>query len=428
MKTSALGIVLLSLWIVGCTSVSSRQQPFVATGKVDSAAKPALTDGVTYWMPKRDIVVSVTMDDEKSKPEATGAADAPTEPSGKKNAVAKASQALLAGARGKGKPGNDSPAQGKPAEGQPAEKPQEKPADEPAERPAEKPAEEPASNDPEAPTVPVIKIGVSPSYADESVAYVARFSRNFIGKNDLTIEVSDRGLLTSSKTVTTSQLSDILTSLAGSAGSVRAILSSEEPEQPEQCPEKVSFVFRVDMTRAMAGYNIPVPGSKTCNVFVVVRPPNLNVASNARTRHPEMRHSGYFYKQNLPYEVTVKFQHWEAMDRVMLPNDSPVQFVPLDRGLFASNTSELTFSDGVLKKYSQSMDGEILALAKLPADVLKAYFTAIGSMFTTRKTSATEQSAYLDEMLKLKAKQAATDRCLAAYRADDAALIQADCP
>ena len=124
----------------------------------------------------------------------------------------------------------------------------------------------------------------------------------------------------------------------------------------------------------------------------------------------------------------MEYSRWTAVDRVMLPNHSPVQFLPVEKSLFANNSSDVTFSYGVLKKYGQTVDGEVLALVKLPADILKAYFAAIGAMFTSRKSAATEEAAYLEALLQLTKKQASTEKCLAAYQSGDESEIQKDCP
>ena len=123
----------------------------------------------------------------------------------------------------------------------------------------------------------------------------------------------------------------------------------------------------------------------------------------------------------------MKFGKWTTTDVVFLPNKSPVQFIPVEKSLFASNASDLTFQDGVLTKYGQGVEGEVLALAKLPADVLKAYFGAVGEMFTFRKDAASKEAEYLYALTALTKSQLAAARCMAAYESRDEARIAADC-
>jgi hypothetical protein len=402
MKRTMLGTVAIALLTTSCSSVVSRPQPF--TGKPENP--PRLTDGLTYWMPKRDIIVSVSL----------GGADEPTAAEGEKE-----STKPMKPAKPGGKASPPKKAQGDSASDAPAEPIPESPAPSPKEG-ANKPSE------PATPESPVIKIGVTPSYADTTTAYVAHFKRNVVGKNQLTIEVNDRGLLSSAKSETTSQLSEIFSALGSAAGSISA-LASDDKKVEEPCPKKFDFVFRVDIAVAKGGYDVQVPNAnKDCKVRVTVTTPDITVSHNARARFPQKGHSGFFYKQNLPYEVEVRLSRWTALARVMLPNDAPVQFLPVDKSLFANSSSDLAFSDGVLTKYGQTVDGEVLAVFKLPADVLQAYFTAIGSMFTVRKDAATNEAAYLDALLQLTKKQLSTEQCLAAYQSSDEARIEADCP
>ena len=194
MRLSALGVMSVPLLLAGCSSVVSRPQPFVGT-QFKAGEAPALIDGVTYWMPKRDIVVSVMVGADGVSEGTAGGDPTTKSPQPKKIQT----QAVRTGT-------GDPPTDGKkPQDGKPTN---DKPADD---TPAPPPGNDGGkSPDPEAPKSPTIKIGVTPSYADVGKAYVAHFSRNLIGKNDLTIEVNERGLLSSAKSVTTSQLSDIL--------------------------------------------------------------------------------------------------------------------------------------------------------------------------------------------------------------------------
>jgi hypothetical protein len=352
-------------------------------------------------MPMRDIVVSITLGAE-AEAETASADEGPAPPK-----------------KGKGK---------KEDAQQRANQPGDPDADDAAGGGKVDPPADPKKDPPEAPAIPespVIKIAASSSYADTTQAFVARFSRNLIGKNQLTIEVNDRGLLNSAKSETTSELSQIFSALASAAGSEYA--ASYGASTAESCPKKVSMVIRIDPAISPQP-SIPVPNSPgACNVVVKVKAPTVNVASNERSQAVRKPQSGFFYRQNLPYTVTVTFDRWTATDVVMLPNASPVQFLPVEKSLFANNTSDLAFSDGVLTRYGQTVDGEALAVAKLPAEVLKAYFAAIGAMFTSRKDASASEAGYLDAMLTLTKKQVDTEVCLAAYRSQDEDRIAKDC-
>jgi hypothetical protein len=134
-----------------------------------------------------------------------------------------------------------------------------------------------------------------------------------------------------------------------------------------------------------------------------------------------------FYRQSEPYEITVKDSSTNANYQkiILSPSQSKISFLPISKTLFANNEASFTFEDGIPKSAKQDTDGELIALVKIPADIIGAYFAAIGSVFNSFKTNDTAKTDALAANLKLELEQRKYNECKAALAAtpkDDAAI------
>jgi hypothetical protein len=84
-----------------------------------------------------------------------------------------------------------------------------------------------------------------------------------------------------------------------------------------------------------------------------------------------------------------------------------------------------TFTDDALTHCKHTTEAEALALFKLPAEVIAAYFTGIGTMFTAFKTRDAGEIAALTEALKLETLKRKFDACINAYNAGEPTKIAA---
>jgi hypothetical protein len=142
---------------------------------------------------------------------------------------------------------------------------------------------------------------------------------------------------------------------------------------------------------------------------------------------------GVFYRQALPYRVTVSDPKASESGPstqflVFSPSEAPVLFLPAKKSLFAAdNKIDLQFTDGVLTSYSQDIDGELLALVKLPADILSAYFEAIGSIFPKKTAVLKTEKDYLDAMNALALAKLQEQKCKDAVDGGDKDKIKTEC-
>lgn len=267
-------------------------------------------------------------------------------------------------------------------------------------------------------------VAASGAVPDMSTRYVANFSRNLIGKNTLEIGIGPNGLLTSSKASTTSQIELILANLAGAAGTLSTFSAVRSSDTAPKCVTKGTYTTTYSLE------DIVKNGSDGfCDLTVTVErisgstgPTKIAMGSGAQT--------GYFYRTTVPIIVTVEYLRFaRSKERavVLLPDVESLEFLPVERSLFANNSAEFTFIDGIPTVYKQDVDGEVLALSKLPAAVLKGYFEAIGTAFSQRSTNATNEASLLAKLDALSLQRQRSAQCDKAIASGDAAAILAQC-
>ena len=140
--------------------------------------------------------------------------------------------------------------------------------------------------------------------------------------------------------------------------------------------------------------------------------------------------SGVFYRQNVPYSLAISNDAGvKSLDFLMFsPNGSPTLFLPASRTLFSDNVAEFAFVDGSPTTYKQETTSEAVALLKLPATVVSAYFAAMGSMFDAFSTRREKQIADMSGEVKLALARQHYEDCIAAIsKKDDDAIKNLGC-
>lgn len=254
-----------------------------------------------------------------------------------------------------------------------------------------------------------VTLGTTTSYPDLSKQYILRHGGNLFGQNKLDVTITEAGLLTSSKSTTVSNVSDVFKELATMAGLYPSFGIEQEPE-PACMVGTHTFVIKLPFT---------VP-EKHCGFEITVekRANPVNVVPHSMTA--KEWHSGIFYRQNIPYLVTAKSKDMTIASLVYSPSESETNFLPISRTFFSNNEADFSFVDGIPTKYKQDTDGEAVALLKLPADIIGAYFAAVGKLFTEFKSPTTKNEATaLTESLKLELAKKKYDACIAAINAGE---------
>lgn len=269
-----------------------------------------------------------------------------------------------------------------------------------------------------------VGIDASAAYADRSRAFLLRYQRSPIAKNVMDIGVTAGGLLSSASATSTVQLDQALASIANLAGMSGARGFAMTPAPAEKCALPGTYVFSYPLEPEPNG----VVG-KPCGISVSIsRVADARVVP-ARPEEPGAR-AGIYYRQLVPYRVKASGgASGIAKETIVFsPTGSPDLFLPLSRNLFANNESTLTLVEGALTGYKQDSDGELVALLKLPAAIISAYFAAAGSLFDAFSTRDSKEAAALTSAMKLELERLKYQACLAAVRnKDDEAIKSLGC-
>ncbi|MES2040099.1 MAG: hypothetical protein V4495_19965 [Pseudomonadota bacterium] len=272
--------------------------------------------------------------------------------------------------------------------------------------------------------------GTTTAYPDHSVSYVINHSSNGLAKNVTSFEIKN-GLLTSTTGTTTSGVSDALKNLAASSAQLRTSRNLSDQKDLSVCGSDGNHTYRVlseNSSHSICGIKITIEklapdtnqnkseeGSKRDKAV------HNNAAGETQVT-TKQDPSGIYYRQIQGMLVTGTGQGLNSASIVYVPAP-PTYFLPAGHSFFANNTAEITLEDGVPTKFKRDADGEVIALLKLPADVIAAYFTAIGGVFDAFKTRDNKESAALQESLKLESVRQKYAVCLAAIKASDDDLI-----
>lgn len=168
------------------------------------------------------------------------------------------------------------------------------------------------------------------------------------------------------------------------------------------------------------------PGLNVCSTGTIApSAPSANSPSDAS--------SGLQYRLAVPYilkiqEATPNCAEGQLVDScwhdvfsriVMAENRSAIYSIPIERAAFVTNTYHLTFTDGALTKNIVTKPSELLALMRLPLDVVdtildipfkqmerlttretkeQALYTAQKSAIDAQKEAITANRAFMDYM------------------------------
>jgi hypothetical protein len=264
----------------------------------------------------------------------------------------------------------------------------------------------------------------SPLVPDSRRAYTLSFNPHLIGKTDITIQVNSVGLLSTANTKTTDSAVEL-----GTVKPIDATIQARGQivEPQVKCADDGNFVYLFDPTET--------PTIACEGIQISIKPLPLTVAGTPKVGAPTTKTfvdadavlksaPGVFYRQQRPYLVHVsvveKRKTTIDVNKVLLaPNQSPVVLLPYARTLFAANEGKIVLVDGMPQSYVQSTDGEFVALLKVPAAVLTAYFTAIGSVFNAFSTKATKEYELAVKEYKLSLAAYKLERCKEAFEKGD---------
>jgi hypothetical protein len=254
---------------------------------------------------------------------------------------------------------------------------------------------------------------------DLTQRFLLTYDKNLFGKNHLNVSVTTAGLLTTANTDTTSDVVTIVQNLGKDIGDIQALAMSfvepqAAPKNANPCPAGQTYTllirpddFMGDVdSRSLCGYRIEMAtldGTKP-----------IKYKSTAHLSDTTAK-PGVFYKQELPYLVTVTDPAGDppSIFVVYSPDLSPTGFLPVTTTFFSDNQTKITLSNGTLTSVDESADGEVSAAVGLPAAFIDAYATAVGSLFKQLGTNVQDQTSLIDNERALAVAGAQQSACRA---------------
>lgn len=301
-----------------------------------------------------------------------------------------------------------------------------------------------------APQTRTITVAPTTAFADPGARYVAQYRRNQIGSNTLKIGVNADGLLSGEqKGTNTPQVAQFLAQLASGtermfaskannpgcaqAGSYEWVLDAGDGHTATSSGIQPMTVLREPADAEQSGRStadLPCGLSVTIdNLGASDKPSDKDSMVQWRGVNDRGDGHGYFYRQRRPVQVTVTSDDGQRKVFVvsLVDRRSAIAFLPIPRTLFAEATWSVSFTDGSPTVFDVNAGGDVLGLAKLPADVLKAYSQAVTAGLNDRKGIATAETEYLKQLAALAAQQAKYEACRAAAQGGDLGKIQDAC-
>lgn len=270
---------------------------------------------------------------------------------------------------------------------------------------------------------PVLEIATTPAYPDVEHDYYLSYNGSVVGKNKLSVVVSDNGLLNSATSTATSEIGITLEKLATAVAESTPIPAAEA-EEAELCSEPGTYVDHFDAAEV-------IRAAGPCGSVVTIEKLGFSNSLRGTVDHGSDQGPGYHYRSQLPYRVTLIGRQGAANHQVVAvvlsPSESGVRFLPVEKTLFATNTATLEFNDGVPTKYEQEVSGEITAFLALPAEVIGAYFSAIGEILRRDKELLTAENELRAAELELSVANHKRELCLSAISSEDSKKIEELC-
>lgn len=239
-----------------------------------------------------------------------------------------------------------------------------------------------------------ISVTANPLEPDESQAWVADLGHNVFRDDNETITVGSNGLLGSAKVEATGRLGEVIVELARLAGSIlgpspSAVVYEAATPNKGTCPFSASgpLAFKVVFDPAKELDTVNRALTKCFPYKLEVMKPVEKAKVTATSARPV---DGLVYRPMLPYVVKVhqcpakiaadgKFEKctdFELMQTaaVLVPQGSPVSYIPFSSGFLGSSVNDVTFENGVVTRWHKEDSSEVLDVVRLP-------FQAIGALF-----------------------------------------------
>jgi hypothetical protein len=263
-----------------------------------------------------------------------------------------------------------------------------------------------------------------PMVPDLSRPFVLEYQRHLFGKAEITLKVGPSGLLGTANTKVSDSAAELVKAFPRTTLAAKALLLDDD--SMKECSTG-TFVFLYDPAQKQSDQ--PICGDVRISVGPLLTKEGPKVGDAAQNV-PPFGQFGIYYRQLRPYLATATVRSADGAVRhqeskvLMAPNQSPVMLLPYARTLFAANEGQLKLQDGMPEEYVQSTESEFIALLKLPAAVLTAYFKAAGDVFSAFATNAQAEQSLAQQKLALALQAFRIEQCSRALKSEDKAALE----
>jgi hypothetical protein len=272
--------------------------------------------------------------------------------------------------------------------------------------------------------IEAITIGATSSYPDLTTKYILNHGANLFGKNTMNIGITTNGLLSTANSTTVSSATTAFSNLTSSLGSVHSLFADiPRAAGSNDCLPNQTYSYILSLTNIISAF--PIDCGLTVDVVKLFTPVALKDQNVLKLRENTKKYSGIFFKQDLPYKVKVSnlIDGLETTKIIFSPSESEVFFIPIPKTFFANNKSQIGLDNGVLTSALLETEGELTALFKFPAEVVKSYFAAIGQTFAGINTSQVNETNAINSNINLELIRVKHDLCMKAIAANDLVLL-----
>jgi hypothetical protein len=242
----------------------------------------------------------------------------------------------------------------------------------------------------------VVTLELQAPIADPNRRFVLAQHHNPFRDDEQKFVRTASGLLTSADIVATDRTGDILLEIAAFAGGIPRM---ELFEQSDSCPLKINRVF--DPTNGVQERSLNEE-LKKCNLSIEIEKDQIAASALTFTDSTQSGQvAGIAYSTG--NNVTIHIKHEGATvesKSVLLPQAGPVSWLPTNASAFVKTTYGMKFQDGMLTNWDSNRPSELLEVARTPLRMLKGALGAVSEVIQLRVNVANDEKAYSEADLQ----------------------------
>lgn len=226
---------------------------------------------------------------------------------------------------------------------------------------------------------------------DPNHFYRIDYNDSIFSTDVVTIQTTSTGLLLSVATKTTDEAGALVKKVVELAteAAKAAVIALREPPGLEPKPFKITLTIDPTDPKQKELVNKTL-GSKGGNLSFSVSP--LSSILVDKTNKMKCL-SGICYRPAIPYLLKLSDSDTVvAQTLVLLPNDAIIASIDVNRRAFIANTTNITFSNGMLTKLELDKPSEAVGFMGIPIDVAKAIVSIPSAIFDFKVTLITGET------------------------------------